>query len=358
MRCVRRRQLQDHGRQRPVHTLRPAQVQRLDVALRQLSPPYPVFCRLCQHRQLRVRARSVRGRDRLHALVPPEHVPERGKPNELQGLPARQLPGSLRSEASSCVSCPANSAISPPGPGVALSNCSCIVGYIGPEGGPCAVCVACSYKSVAGEAPCEQCPAGSYAVAGSSACDACPAYSSSAAVSQALPNCTCATGYEARADPFFCAACAAGGAKLAAANTACEACAAGSFAPHSAMTACPADTFSSLGSAQCANCSAHEFSTPGADSAEDCLCVAGFFRPAGFDGNSSACDPCALGFFRNATHAQDWGSLACLPCPDGFSTFSVATVSADGCQQCPAGAYTADRGGRSGNQCHRSGSGS
>jgi hypothetical protein len=123
---------------------------------------------------------------------------------------------------------------------------------------------------------------------------------------------------DSRADPFSCAACAAGGAKLAAANTACEACAAGSFAPHSAMTACdtcPADTFSSLGSAHCANCSAHEFSTPGADSAEDCLCV-----------------------------AQDWGSLACLPCPAGFSTLSVATVSADGCQQCPAGAYTADRG--------------
>ena len=218
MRCVRRRQLQDHGRQRPVHTLRPAQVQRLDVALRQLSPPYPVFCRLCQHRQLRVRARSVRGRDRLHALVPPEHVPERGKPNELQGLPARQLPGSLRSEASSCVSCPANSAISPPGPGVALSNCSCIVSYSGPDGGPCAVCVAGSYKSVAGEAACEQCPADSYAAAGSSACDAFPD-SSSAACSQALANCTCAAGYEARANPFFCAACAAGSVQPAAANT-------------------------------------------------------------------------------------------------------------------------------------------
>jgi hypothetical protein len=60
------------------------------------------------------------------------------------------------------------------------------------------------------------------------------------------------------------------------------------------------------------------------------------------DGNSPACAPCALGSFRNATHAQDWGSLACLPCPAGFSTLSVATVSADGCQQCPAGAYTAD----------------
>ena len=251
------------------------------------------------------------------------------------------------SQASACVSCPANSAISPPGPGVARSNCSCIVGYSGPHGGPCAVCVAGSHKSVAGEAECEPCPASSYAAAGSSACNACPAYSSSAAGSQTLANCTCAAGYEAQADPFSCAACAAGSAKTAAANTACEMCAAGSFAPHSAMTACetcPADTFSSLGSSQCANCSAHEFSTPGADSAEDCLCVAGFFRPAGFDGGSSACAPCARGFFRNATHAQDWGSLACLPCPPGFSTLSVATVSADGCQQCPGGAYTADRG--------------
>ena len=248
-------------------------------------------------------------------------------------------------QASACVSCPPHSAIRPAGPGVALSNCTCDAGHSGPDGGPCELCEAGSHKTVAGEAPCAQCLAGSYAGAGSSACQACPAHSSSPAGSQALANCTCAAGYEAQADPFSCAACAAGSAKTAAANTACEMCAAGSFAPHSAMTACetcPADTFSNRGSAQCVNCSAHEFSMPGADSVEDCLCVAGFFRPAGLD--ASACAPCALGFFRNATHAQDWGSLACLPCPAGFSTLSVATVSADGCQPCPAGTYAADRG--------------
>ncbi len=48
------------------------------------------------------------------------------------------------------------------------------------------MCVACSYKSVAGEDPCEQCPADSYAAAGSSVCDSCPVYSSSAAGSHAL----------------------------------------------------------------------------------------------------------------------------------------------------------------------------
>ena len=308
-------------------------------------------------------------------------------------------------QAAACVNCPPLSAIRPAGPGVAPSNCTCDAGHSGPDGGPCAPCVAGTYKSVTGSSctdnffingadicavyaqnpetycmvtnafgnrplcsacciscyneccekngicptsdysVCQQCLAGSYAGAGSSACQACPAHSSSAAGSQALANCTCAAGYEAQADPFSCAACAAGSAKTAAANTACEMCAAGSFAPHSAMTACetcPADTFSNLGSAQCVNCSAHEFSTPGADSVEDCLCVAGFFRPAGFD--ASACAPCALGFFRNATHAQDSGSLACRPCPAGFSTLSVATVSADGCQPCPAGTYAADRG--------------
>jgi hypothetical protein len=244
-----------------------------------------------------------------------------------------------------CVSCPANSGIKPAG--VALSNCTCNVGYCGSNVGQCDPCVAGTYKSVAGSSPCEQCPADKYAGAGSNACDSCPANSNTGAGSQALGNCTCAAGYAAREAPFSCDPCAAGSVKTAAANTACGVCQAGSFAPHSAMTACqtcPSDTFSSLGSAQCANCSAHEFSTPGADSAEDCLCVAGFFRPPGFDCSSAECAPCALGFFRNATHAQDWGSLSCLPCPTGFSTLSVATVSADGCYQCPAGAYAADRG--------------
>ena len=244
-----------------------------------------------------------------------------------------------------CLSCPVHASVQQ-GPGVQISNCSCDHGFFG-NGTECAPCAAGTFKATAGSSACQQCDVNTYSGSGEISCTACPEHSSSAAGSQALAYCTCAAGYAAQETTFSCVACAAGSAKMAAANTACEMCAAGSFAPHSAMTACktcPADTFSNLGSAQCVNCSAHEFSAPDADSAEHCSCVAGFFRPTGFDNNSLACASCALGFFRNATHTQDWRSLACLPCPTGYSTLSVATVSADGCYQCPAGAYAADRG--------------
>jgi len=151
----------------------------------------------------------------------------------------------------------------------------------------------------------------------------------------ALANCTCAAGYGGASGPLLLRSvrgrrCQVGGSKH-------------SMRAVCSRLVCSAQCHDGVRDVSC-NCSAHEFSTPGADSAEDCLCVAGFFRPADLDNNSSAYAPCALGFFRNETHAQDWGSLACLPCPEIFSTLSVAMVSADGCQQCPAGAYTSDRG--------------
>jgi hypothetical protein len=111
---------------------------------------------------------------------------------------------------------------------------------------------------------------------------------------------------------------------------------------------CPADTYSTLGSAACEACAANEFSAPASDSIARCLCVAGFFRPAGFDGapehERPACAQCPYGTFRNVTHAQHWGSLACQACPEGTSTAATGATSVAACSICPAGSFIVDAG--------------
>lgn len=243
-------------------------------------------------------------------------------------------------QAAACVSCPSRSAIRPAGPGAALSNCTCDLGYTGPDGGPCAPCAAGTFKSTNGSAACEQCPADAYAGAGSSACAACPANSHAAAGSPALANCTCAAGFAALAEPFACAACAPGSAKLAG-NAQCGTCPAGSFANQSAMPACetcPADTYSSAGSIACEACAANEFSAPGSDSDADCECKAGYFRP---ENASNECTACPVGGYRTTSHPQEWNSLMCLPCEYGYSTLYEASTSEQACYLCPADSYVA-----------------
>lgn len=241
-----------------------------------------------------------------------------------------------------CLTCPLNSGAE--ASSSALTNCTCLQGYTGQDGGPCSKCVAGTFKLTEGSAACEQCPRDTYAGAGSSACAACPVDSFSAAGSTVLANCTCAAGFGAAFEPFACAACAPGSAKLAG-NSQCVACTAGLFADRSAMQACvtcPADTYSSLGSAACQACAANEFSAPGSDSSDDCLCDAGYYR------RDTACAKCAIGFFRNTSHALS-GSAECVACPAGYSTQSAATVSQSDCYLCPADNYVLSTG--SGNEC-------
>ena len=62
--------------------------------------------------------------------------------------------------ASSCQSCPANS-LSATGSDAA-TDCVCVAGFSGPDGGTCAVCVAGKYKANPGSAGCTDCLANSY----------------------------------------------------------------------------------------------------------------------------------------------------------------------------------------------------
>ena len=74
--------------------------------------------------------------------------------------------------ASTCLACPASS-LSPSGSGVS-TNCVCIAGFSGPDGGACTACAAGKYKPAAGSAPCTDCLANSYhALTGRTAASAC-----------------------------------------------------------------------------------------------------------------------------------------------------------------------------------------
>jgi hypothetical protein len=74
--------------------------------------------------------------------------------------------------AATCADCPSNSQF-PSGSGVS-TNCVCIAGFSGPDGGACAACVAGKYKPAAGSAPCFDCLANSHhALTGRTAASAC-----------------------------------------------------------------------------------------------------------------------------------------------------------------------------------------
>jgi hypothetical protein len=95
-----------------------------------------------------------------------------------------------------CYACPANS--NSVAGSNAIANCSCNLGYWGPDGGTCIQCVAGKYKPVAGSHVCSSCKAGTYsAVVGATAnstCKPCPANSNSTTASAA---CVCIPGWGA-----------------------------------------------------------------------------------------------------------------------------------------------------------------
>eukprot|EP00961_Rhodomonas_salina_P023344 313609-Rhodomonas_salina.1 len=175
-----------------------------------------------------------------------------------------------------CTTCPAFSNSS--AGSSQMTDCSCIPGYTGPDGGACAQCSAGTYKTGTG----------------SQACDQCPAFSSSFAGSFKLTDCSCILGYNGT-DGDACTACPEGSFK-------------NSTGPGLCLT-CPALTSSSEGSALC-------------------LCIAGHTGPDG-----GACSACREGSFK-----ADAGSDPCPPCPeDSWSNQTAAT----GCISCAEDAVSA-----------------
>jgi hypothetical protein len=128
-----------------------------------------------------------------------------------------------------CEPCPQYS--SSPKDAVSLLQCTCLPGYTGNSGGPCAACSAGKYKDTLGSSACSECWSGLYSLGAESVCrqctagkyesghgrsvcsGQCPQFKVSPLGSTQLANCTCSSGYTAYGGS--CTACAAGKFKIA-----------------------------------------------------------------------------------------------------------------------------------------------
>ena len=94
-----------------------------------------------------------------------------------------------------CTTCPANS-YEPDIGAVAVTNCTCNVGFEGGLGGPCTACVLGKYKNNNDSVPCLSCPVDTYIdVEASAYCKNCLDYTTSPSGSTARPACQCKQGY-------------------------------------------------------------------------------------------------------------------------------------------------------------------
>ena len=214
-----------------------------------------------------------------------------------------------------CSACPAHTFSG--GGSSTVANCSCNVGYTGPDGGSCEACVAGTYKDVNGSAPCSLCAAGKYSTElgeiESGTCVHCPANSMSIAGSPALANCTCLVGH-AGPDGGPCEPCAAGSYKDVNGSQACALCPQGTYSQEVAQES---DT-------TCSACPVHSYSAEGSGVETNCSCNLGYSGPDGQD-----CFACAPGTFKSIR-----GSSECSPCGAGKYSAGKGEVAESVCSVC------------------------
>jgi hypothetical protein len=260
-----------------------------------------------------------------------------------------------------CRPCPASS--SSPSASDQLTDCLCVAGYSGPDGGTCEECPADTYKTATGSAECSDCPASSTSGAGSdeqtdclcdagstgsdggpctaceggtyksgtgsAECSICPSSSSSLVGSDAQTDCLCNVGYTGP-DGGDCTACPLGTFKDTPGSDDCTSCPAASTSPlgssdqeacvcvpgytltaTSTCSRCPADTYKDAnGNQACSTCPAQSVSLPGSDVLTDCQCLPGFSGPDG-----GPCTICGAGGYK-----AGGGPAACSTCPNHSSS--------------------------------------
>lgn len=173
-------------------------------------------------------------------------------------------------EVQGCVAlCPAFS--SAPQGSTLVSQCTCVPGYTGLNGGSCTDCVAGKYKAASGSAACDLCSAGKFSAA---------------------------TGQSTSAT--------------------CQNCPAGQYSVAGATvcTNCAANSYASLtGSSTCSTCPALSSSPPGSSAVTQCTCNAGSSGPAGgpctindcvagTTGPPGSCTACVAGTYKDTAGAQ------------------------------------------------------
>jgi len=221
-----------------------------------------------------------------------------------------------------CTECPANS--DAPTASTSQTSCICNAGSTGPDGGPCSLCQAGTYKVVAGSGACAVCDAGTYSAdvgaTSEQTCVLCPANSESPPGSVAATSCLCNAG-SSGPDGGTCAVCAAGKYKSAAGSAACIDCGAGTYST----------TSGAVSEGTCQACPANSVSTAGSGLLADCVCVAGTSGPDG-----GACTACEAGKFKEAA-----GSSECSECNAGTYSTAIGALSEDTCEACPANSNSA-----------------
>ena len=306
---------------------------------------------------------------------------------------------SAATAATSCTGCLAN-AYSADG-SIAITNCTCNVGYTGADGETCQACVAGTYKPTHGSGSCSLCSQGTYSTetgeTSGATCTSCPESSWSQAGSDDIADCICKAGYSASGGQG-CSACQAGTFKDVNGSAPCSLCPQGKYSTGTAETsdttcsACPQPhTYSGAGSSTvtnctcnlghtgpdggpctpcvagkykdvngsvaCSLCEAGKYSTgtastcalcpedtlsiAGSPALTNCICNLGYTGPDG-----GACEPCAAGSYKDVN-----GSQACALCPDGTYSTGVGQVSDATCSLCPEGKYSTEMGETSAATC-------
>ncbi len=239
--------------------------------------------------------------------------------------------------ATTCIGCPTSS--NSPISSAVLAACTCNVGFTGPDGGVCVLCVAGKYKPATGNATCTDCAAGTYSTTlgatVATTCIGCPTSSNSPISSAVLAACTCNVGFTGP-DGGTCTACAAGKYKTATGSMTCTDCGVGTYSTATGAsavalcTACAAGTFSATVAAtvaaSCLACPISSNSPISSSAIAACTCNVGFTGPDG-----SACTACAA-----RTYKATSGSVNCTTCPVNSGSTCSACVMTSACR-CDAG---------------------
>ena len=201
--------------------------------------------------------------------------------------------------AATCLACPVN--MNSPIMSAVITNCTCNLGFTGPNGGPCTACAITTYKDKTGNATCA----------------ACPTASTSPAASIAIAACTCNLGFTGpNGGP--CRACSGGTYKTAIGSAVCTNCLANQYSVNLAATA----------AATCLACPVNMNSPVMSQSIENCSCNIGFTGR-----NGGPCTACTAGKFKSVT-----GPANCTSCPQNTGASCVGCIAPTGCT-CNAGLY-------------------
>jgi len=224
-----------------------------------------------------------------------------------------------------CILCLSNS--NSPSGSIALSSCTCNIGYTGPNGGTCAACAAGKYKTTSGSVACTDCAAGSYAaLPGSIACTLCPSLRTSPVGSSADTQCTCISGYFqpsnapttctalASCDPGYCSKIDTAGSW-----STCDYCPLGKYKTTTTTELC---------AISCISCPAGMTTKyAGSNSRDLCTCNRGYIKLAGWE--TAGCTACPMGKYHWSYRDAMGYDPQCYDCPSGTTTLSVGSFYHD-----------------------------